>query len=149
MRASAIVDDLLGELLLCGFVASLLVHIVADEIDWRVGAAAGWREGADGALTKFAGAEVERQQAVRGGVGEKDFFSHGREGTTDCRNEAGFADAAGEREDGTDRRAGFFLAYGRGFGLILTGLFEDALESEPAGGYAFAGMLQGIGDRGL
>src|SRR6267378_4111072 len=98
MRASAIVDDLLGELLLCGFVASLLVHIVADEIDGRVGAAAGRREGADGALTKFAGAEVERQQAVRGGVGEQDFFSHGRESAAYGSDEAGFADAAGERE---------------------------------------------------
>ncbi len=155
MRASAVVDNFFGELLLRDCVASLLVYVVADEIDGRVGAAAGWREGADGALAKLAGSEVEGQEAVGGGVGEKDFFSHGRESAAYGGDEAGFADAAGEREDGTDRGAGFFLAYGRGFGLILAiltivaGLLEDALESEPASGYAFAGVLQGVGYRGL
>jgi hypothetical protein len=84
-----------------------------------------------------------------GGVGEEYFFSHGRESAAYGGDEAGFADAAGEREDGTDRRAGFFLAYGCGFGLILAiraGLLEYAFESEPASGYAFAGVLQGVGD---
>jgi hypothetical protein len=81
---------------------------------------------------------------VGGGVGEENFFSHGRESAANGGDEAGFANAAGEREDGTDRGAGFFLAYRCGFGLFLTivaGLFEDALESEPASGYAFAGVL--------
>ena len=64
MGASAVVDDLLGELLLCGFVASLLIDVVADQIDWRVGAAAGWREGADGALAKFAGTALAMSWTV-------------------------------------------------------------------------------------
>ena len=117
MGAAAVVDDLFGELLLRGVVASLLVDVVADQIDGCVGAAAGRREGADGALAKFAGAEVERQQTVRGRVGEEDLLSHGRESATDGGDEAGLADATGEREDGEDWRAGFFLAHGRGLGL--------------------------------
>ncbi len=87
-----------------------------------------------------------------GGVGEEDFFSHGGERAAYGGDEAGFADAAGEREDGTDWRAGFLLTYRCGFGLILAvlaGLLEDALESEPAGGYAFARVLQGVGYGGL
>jgi hypothetical protein len=86
---------------------------------------------------------------VGGGVGEENFFSHGRESAADGRDETGFADAAGEREDGTDGRASLFLAYRCGFGqvlAILAGLFEDAFEGEPASGYAFAGVLQGVGD---
>ena len=31
--------------------------------------------------------------------------------------------------------------------VILTGLLEDAFESKPASGDAFAGVLQGVGDR--
>jgi len=150
--AAAVVDDLFGELLLRRGVASLLVDVVADEIDRRVGAAAGWRKGADGAVAEFAGTKVERQQAVGGGVGEKNFFSHGGEGAAHGGDETGFSDASGEREDGEDRRAGFFLAYGCGFGLvlaILAGLLEHTLEREPARGYAFAGVLQGVGHRGL
>ncbi len=124
--------------------------VVADEVDGCVGAAAGRREGADGSLAKFAGAEVERQQTVGGGVGEEDFFSHGRESASDGGDEAGFADAAGEREDGEDRGAGFFLANGAGSGCgLLAGLLEDSLEGEPAGGDALAGVLQGVGHGGL
>jgi hypothetical protein len=86
---------------------------------------------------------------VRGGVGEEDFFSHRRESAADGGDKTGFADAAGEREDGEDGRSGLFLAYWCGFGqvlAILAGLFEDAFEGEPASGYAFARVLQGVGD---
>jgi hypothetical protein len=86
---------------------------------------------------------------MRGGVGEEDFLSHGRESAADGGDETGFAYAAGEREDSEDGRAGLFLAYRCGFGqvlAILSGLFEDALEGEPASGDAFAGVLQGVGD---
>ena len=74
VHAAAVVDDLIGELFVRGFVASLLVDVIADEIDGCVGAAAGRREGADGALPEFAGAEVERQEAVRGGVGKQNLL---------------------------------------------------------------------------
>src|ERR1700723_3819950 len=149
MGATTVVDDLLGEELLRGIVASLLFDVVADQIDGCVGASAGRREGADSALTKFAGTKVEGQQTVRGGVGEEDFFSHRRESAADGRDEAGLADATGEREDGKDRCAGFFLADRWGLSLLLAGLLEDTLERVPASGDALARVLQCVCHRGL
>src|ERR1700722_12673703 len=149
MRAAAVVDDLLGEELLRGIVASLLFDVVADQIDGCVGASAGRREGADTALTEFTGAEVEGQQTVRGCVGEEDFLSHRRKSTANGRDQAGLADATGEREDGKDRCTGFFLADRWRLSLLLTGLLEDTLERVPAGGDALARVLQCVGNRGL
>src|SRR5271168_3698315 len=102
MRAAAVVDDLVSKLILGGRITSGLVHVVADEIDRGVCAAAGRREGADGALTKFAGPEVERQQTVRGGVSQQDLLAHRRERTADSGDQAGLADPASEREDSED-----------------------------------------------
>jgi hypothetical protein len=114
-----------------------------------ISSAAGRGKCADGAVTKFAGAEVERKQAVRGGVGEENFFSHGRESAAYRRDETGFTDSAREREDCKDRGASLFLTDGCSLGLIMSGLLEDAFERVPAGGDALPGVLEGVGYGGL
>src|ERR1700723_2041275 len=149
MRAAAVVDDFISKVILGGRITSGLVHVVADEVDWGVGAAAGRREGADGALTKFARPEVERQQTVRGSVSQQDLLAHRRERTADGGDQAGLANAASEREDSEDRGAGLLLTHRGCLRQLLTGLLEDAFEREPASGDAFARVLQGIGNRGL
>src|SRR5271155_37669 len=125
MRAAAVVDDLVSKLILGGRITSGLVHVVADEVDRGVGAAAGRREGADGALAKFAGPEVERQQTVRGGVSQQNFLAHRRERTADSGDQAGLSNAASEGEDGKDRGAGLLLTHRRCLRQLLTGLLED------------------------
>ena len=42
MRSAAVVDDLLDQQFLRGLVADSLIDVVADQVDGRVGAAAGW-----------------------------------------------------------------------------------------------------------
>ena len=118
---------------------------VVDEVDGRVGAAAGRREGADGALAELAGAEVEGQQAVGGGVGEEDFFAERGEGAAEGGDERGLADATGEGEDGEDGGAGLLLANGLEARLDPgRGCSKTPFEGVPAGGDTLAGALQGV-----
>src|ERR1700761_1924103 len=147
--SAAVVDDVLGKQFLRVLTGRLVVDIVADEVDGSVGAATWRREGADGSVTEFAGTEVERQQAVGGGVGEENLFAHGGESTAYGCDEAGLADSTREREDGEDGGASFFLTYRCGFGLVLAGLFENALECVPTGGNALSGVLKSVGYGGL
>ena len=77
VRSAAACSDLLDECVLGCLVPGFLLDVVADEVDGGVGAAAGRREGANGSLPELAGAEVEREQAMGGGVGEEDLFTEG------------------------------------------------------------------------
>src|SRR6476660_8963124 len=85
VRSTAVVDDLFDELFLRGLIG-LLVYLIANEVDWSVGASARRREGADGTLPKFACTEVERQQAMRGSVREQDLFAQRGKRATDRRH---------------------------------------------------------------
>jgi hypothetical protein len=86
---------------------------------------------------------------VGSGVGEENLLAHGGESTAYRCDKAGFADSAGEREDGEDRGAGFLLTYGCSFGLVLARLLEDALECVPTGGDALSGVLESVRHGGL
>ena len=109
MCAFAVLEYLFDQMLLRVFVVLLRVHVMAHQVDRRIGAAAGRREGAHHALTQFTGAEVERQQTVRGGIGQQNLFAHGRECATQRSDQAGLAHAAGQREDSQHRSANLLL----------------------------------------
>ena len=116
--------------------------IKRDHLNGRVAAGRRRAEGAQHSGTLIAGAEEEWQQAIGRRIDEQNALSAGGERAAERGDEAGFAHAAGKREDGHDRSARG--GWGRRGLRWRRAAFEDSPQSKPARGQAIARALQRV-----
>jgi hypothetical protein len=128
---------------------SSAIDVVADQMNGGVLAARRRREVADHAGDQFAGAEVKRQQAVRGGIGKQHLLAQRGQRAPEGRDQAGLAHSARQRKDGEDGRVNLILAVRmRVGGEVQAGLLEDTLQGIPARRNPLPRVLQRIPRRG-